>query len=51
MCRVLQLKYTRDTYHDGVTDIRIKALAVWDTVGTLGIPPAPVIGVRGSADQ
>ncbi|KAK4463879.1 hypothetical protein QBC42DRAFT_304483 [Cladorrhinum samala] len=46
-----QLKYTRDTYHDGKTEIRIKALAVWDTVGTLGIPPAPVIGVRGSADQ
>ncbi|KAK3994221.1 hypothetical protein QBC44DRAFT_367744 [Cladorrhinum sp. PSN332] len=43
-------KYTRDTYHDGKTEIRIKALAVWDTVGTLGIPPAPVIGVRGSAD-
>ncbi len=53
MCRAdtLQMKYTRDTYHDGVTEIRIKALAVWDTVGTLGIPPAPVIGVRGSADQ
>ncbi|KAK3296489.1 uncharacterized protein B0H64DRAFT_461760 [Chaetomium fimeti] len=46
-----ELKYTRDTYHDGVTEIKIKALAVWDTVGTLGIPPAPVIGVRGSADQ
>jgi hypothetical protein len=46
-----QMKYTRDTYHDGVTEIKIKALAVWDTVGTLGIPPAPVIGVRGSADQ
>ncbi|KAK4215532.1 hypothetical protein QBC37DRAFT_124295 [Rhypophila decipiens] len=45
------LKYTRDTYQDGVTEIRIKAIAVWDTVGTLGIPPAPVIGVRGSADQ
>ena len=36
---------------DGVTEIKIKAIAVWDTVGTLGIPPAPVIGVRGSADQ
>ncbi|KAK4195059.1 hypothetical protein QBC40DRAFT_212311 [Triangularia verruculosa] len=46
---------TRDTFHAGVgetgEEIRIKALAVWDTVGTLGIPPAPVIGVRGSADQ
>ncbi|KAK3899155.1 hypothetical protein C8A05DRAFT_18372 [Staphylotrichum tortipilum] len=37
-----EMKYTRDTYHDGVTEIKIKALAVWDTVGTLGIPPAPV---------
>ncbi|KAK4186701.1 hypothetical protein QBC35DRAFT_256178 [Podospora australis] len=46
-----RLRYTRDTYQDGVTEIRIKALAVWDTVGALGIPPAPVIGVRGSADQ
>ena len=48
----LQLKYTRTTFaHSPTTEIRIKALAVWDTVGTLGIPPAPVIGVRGSADQ
>ncbi|KAL2255160.1 hypothetical protein VTK26DRAFT_3979 [Humicola hyalothermophila] len=46
-----EMKYARDTYQDGVTEIKIKALAVWDTVGTLGIPPAPVIGVRGSADQ
>ncbi|KAK3313388.1 hypothetical protein B0H66DRAFT_350412 [Apodospora peruviana] len=45
------LRYTRDTFQDGVTEITIKAIAVWDTVGTLGIPPAPVIGVRGSADQ
>lgn len=44
-------KYTRDTFRDGVTEITIKAIAVWDTVGTLGIPPAPVIGVRGSSDQ
>ncbi|KAK4139360.1 uncharacterized protein C8A04DRAFT_33180 [Dichotomopilus funicola] len=41
-----KLKYTRDTYHDGLTEIRIKGIAVWDTVGTLGIPPAPVIGVE-----
>jgi uncharacterized protein (DUF2235 family) len=34
-----------------VTEITIKALGVWDTVGTLGIPPAPVVGIRGSADQ
>ncbi|KAK3374642.1 hypothetical protein B0H63DRAFT_437430 [Podospora didyma] len=38
------LKYARDTHHDGVTEIKIKALAVWDTVGSLGIPPAPIIG-------
>lgn len=48
-------KLTRDTFHAGAgeigEEIKIKALAVWDTVGTLGIPPAPVIGVRGSADQ
>jgi hypothetical protein len=42
---------TRDTYRDGVTEIRIKALGVWDTVGALGIPAAPVIGIRGSSDQ
>ncbi|SPQ26282.1 f2c554e2-bbd5-44f9-9491-0f6b106457e8 [Thermothielavioides terrestris] len=35
-------KYARDTYRDGVTEIKIKAVAVWDTVGTLGIPPAPI---------
>ncbi|KAK0704424.1 hypothetical protein B0H67DRAFT_499240 [Lasiosphaeris hirsuta] len=36
--------YTRVNYQDGVTEIKIKALAVWDTVGSLGIPPAPLIG-------
>ncbi|KAL2195356.1 hypothetical protein P885DRAFT_40296 [Corynascus similis CBS 632.67] len=41
-----ELKYTRDTYRDGMTEIKIKALAVWDTVGTLGIPPAPLIGIH-----
>ncbi|KAL2155705.1 hypothetical protein VTH82DRAFT_447 [Thermothelomyces myriococcoides] len=46
-----QLGFTRDTYHDNMTDIKVKAVAVWDTVGALGIPPAPVIGIRGSADQ
>ncbi|KAL2167332.1 hypothetical protein VTG60DRAFT_1402 [Thermothelomyces hinnuleus] len=46
-----QLGFTRNTYHDGVTDIKIKAVAVWDTVGALGIPPAPIIGIRGSAEQ
>ncbi|KAK4227766.1 hypothetical protein QBC38DRAFT_499110 [Podospora fimiseda] len=46
-----QRRMTRDTFHrDDRMPITIKALAVWDTVGTLGIPPAPVIGVRGSAD-
>ncbi|KAK0654768.1 hypothetical protein B0T16DRAFT_450532 [Cercophora newfieldiana] len=29
----------------------IKALAVFDTVGTLGIPPAPLLGIHGSAKQ
>ncbi|KAK5655227.1 hypothetical protein OQA88_5794 [Cercophora sp. LCS_1] len=46
-----RMGYTRDTLVDGTTPVTIKALGVWDTVGTLGIPPAPVIGVRGSADQ
>lgn len=46
-----QKSWTRDTYGDGSTEIRIKAVAVWDTVGSLGIPPAPVFGIRGSADQ
>lgn len=32
-------------------EVKIKAIAVWDTVGTLGIPPAPIIGIRGSSDQ
>lgn len=45
------MEYTRYTYQDGVTEIKIKALAVWDTVGSLGIPPAPVIGISGSANQ
>ncbi|KAI3555236.1 peptidoglycan binding domain-containing protein [Colletotrichum abscissum] len=35
---------TRRTYEDanGVHEINIKAVGVWDTVGALGIPPAPV---------
>ncbi|KAJ0125249.1 hypothetical protein J7T55_006594 [Diaporthe amygdali] len=43
--------WTRDTYQNNSTEIRIKAIAVWDTVGSLGIPPAPVFGIRGSAKQ
>jgi hypothetical protein len=43
--------HTRDTFTDGTTPITIKALGVWDTVGALGIPPAPVVGIRGSADE
>jgi len=48
-----QKSWTRDTYNiDGAEkEITIKALGVWDTVGTLGIPPAPVIGIQGSAKQ
>ncbi|CAN8104021.1 unnamed protein product [Discula destructiva] len=42
--------WTRDTHQDG-TLIRIKAVAVWDTVGSLGIPATPVIGIHGSAAQ
>jgi uncharacterized protein (DUF2235 family) len=37
--------------HQDGPDVTIKAIAVWDTVGTLGIPPAPIIGIRGSAAQ
>ncbi|KAK3356622.1 peptidoglycan binding domain-containing protein [Lasiosphaeria hispida] len=53
--------YTRDHYvghaqpgqnkEPAKHDIKIKAIAVFDTVGTLGIPPAPILGIRGSADQ
>lgn len=43
--------WTRDTYQNSQTEIRIKAVAVWDTVGALGIPPIPVIGIQGSAKQ
>lgn len=46
-----KLGFTRDTYRDGTTEITVKAVGVWDTVGALGIPPAPVVGIRGSADQ
>lgn len=59
LCRALaverltgsELGYTRDTHADGRTLITIKALGVWDTVGTLGVPPVPIIGVAGSSDQ
>ncbi|KAK1759006.1 hypothetical protein QBC47DRAFT_370881 [Echria macrotheca] len=46
-------KLTRGRFpdHDEGPDVTIKAIAVWDTVGTLGIPPAPIIGIRGSAAQ
>jgi hypothetical protein len=43
--------YTRDTFQDGVTEIRIKAVCVFETVGSLGIPPAPVLGLQGSATE
>ncbi|KAK3400887.1 hypothetical protein B0T20DRAFT_154466 [Sordaria brevicollis] len=49
--KLIKLGYTRDKFRDDKTDITIKALGVWDTVGALGIPPAPVIGVRGSSNQ
>ncbi len=52
--------YTRDTFVTasvagcGVpteAEITIKAVAVWDTVGCLGIPAVPLIGLKGSAKQ
>lgn len=50
--------YTRDTwkYDDDDDDdnhrkITVKAVGVWDTVGALGIPPVPMLGVKGSARQ
>ncbi|KXH36573.1 peptidoglycan binding domain-containing protein [Colletotrichum nymphaeae SA-01] len=44
---------TRHTYEDvnGVHEINIKAVGVWDTVGALGIPPAPVVGLQGTSNQ
>jgi hypothetical protein len=51
MVNVQQKNYTRDTFQDGTTPITIKAVAVWDTVGALGIPPTPVVGLQGSAKQ
>ena len=45
------MKYTRDTYQDSATEITVKAIGVWETVGSLGIPAAPVIGLQGSAKQ
>ncbi|KAL1901820.1 hypothetical protein Sste5346_001523 [Sporothrix stenoceras] len=46
--------YTVDSYlrpEGGETEIRILAVAVWDTVGCLGIPAVPVLGLQGSARQ
>ncbi|CAK7200537.1 hypothetical protein SEUCBS139899_003234 [Sporothrix eucalyptigena] len=46
--------YTKDTYKgtDGTeAEILIKAVAVWDTVGCLGIPAVPVLGLKGSAKE
>ncbi|KLU82158.1 hypothetical protein MAPG_01234 [Magnaporthiopsis poae ATCC 64411] len=43
---------TRDTFTSAPDrDITVKALAVWDTVGSLGIPPVSALGLRGSAKQ
>lgn len=51
--RMLRAQYIRGRFpgHPDGPDVKIKAIAVWDTVGTLGIPPAPIMGIRGSADQ
>ncbi|CAK7244512.1 MAG: hypothetical protein STHCBS139747_006053 [Sporothrix thermara] len=49
--------YAKDTFlapGDGSgrqQEILIRAVAVWDTVGCLGIPAVPVLGVQGSASQ
>ncbi|CAK7214545.1 hypothetical protein SCUCBS95973_002183 [Sporothrix curviconia] len=47
--------YTKDSFvsaTDGKEqEILIKAVAVWDTVGCLGIPAVPVLGLQGSARQ
>jgi len=45
------MNYTRDTYLDGSTEITVKAVGVWETVGCLGIPAAPVLGIQGSARE
>ena len=49
-----QKSWTRDTYIDSkgqTKEITVKAIGVWDTVGTLGIPPAPIVGIQGWAEQ
>lgn len=47
-----QMQYSRDTFDaDDSTKITVKAVAVWDTVGDLGIPPMPLLGVKGSSKQ
>ncbi|KAF4828454.1 hypothetical protein CGCTS75_v007497 [Colletotrichum tropicale] len=43
--------YTRNKYQDGTTEIKVKTIGVWDTVGTPGIPLTPVIGLCGSSKQ
>lgn len=46
--------YTVDTYRpEGgpEIEIRVTAVAVWDTVGCLGIPAVPVLGLQGSGHQ
>jgi hypothetical protein len=47
----MKLGFARDTHQDGITEIEVKAIGVWDTVGTLGIPPVPIIGIHGSSKQ
>lgn len=46
------MNYTRDRFVDEPgKKITVKAVGVWDTVGDLGIPPIPMIGVKGSSKQ
>jgi hypothetical protein len=41
----------RDRETETETEIRIKGVCVFETVGSLGVPPAPVLGLHGSATQ
>ena len=45
------MKYARDEYGRSGEEIKVKAVGVWDTVGTLGLPPVPLVGIQGSANQ
>ncbi|PSR99232.1 hypothetical protein BD289DRAFT_47581 [Coniella lustricola] len=48
---LIKRRWTRDMFRDGSEIIKIKAVAVWETVGSLGIPITPVIGLHGSSAE